>query len=443
MSVRKKAGSLSLKAIYFSLRDAISFRQLDRDPGNRDVTRGDYSSGGEASPRIDRALQLSTVWSCVRLISGTISTLPLFVYERTVTNGRDTRKVARDHPLYYLLHDSPNADMTAVEFWEAIVVGLCTWGNAYVLKTRSAGRLVALDPLNPALMTVRRTLDGAITYIYADPRGQREYTEAEIWHVKGFGSDGLMGLSPIGVGWRSIYSASNVESAASATFGGNMRPTGVVSVAAILTPDQRRQMQQVITEGVFGNAEMGRQYLLEGGAQYKQLSINPVDAQMAEALGRSVEDLCRWYQVPPSMIGHGTAVSNWGTGREQINLGFKQYVLDQYTTRIEQSINKHLLTPAERKRFYAEFSFEGLLRTDSTARAAFYKSGLFDGWMNVDEVRAYENLPPVPGGDIYRVQAAMIPLTQLGKVPQGTQNGTIQQDPQGNDNELPDQSRPA
>jgi HK97 family phage portal protein len=438
MSVKNKAGSLSLKAIYFSIRDALAYRQLDRDPGNRDVTRGDYNSGGggsDGTPKIDRALQLSTIWACVRLISGTISTLPLFMYERTVTNGRDTRKVARDHPLYYLLHDSPNADMTAVEFWESVMVGLLTWGNAYVLKTYSGSRIVSLDPLNPALMTVQRTLDGDVTYIYADPRGRKEYTEAKIWHVKGFGSDGLIGLSPIGMGWRSIYSATNVENAASNTFGGNMRPSGVVSIEPILKPDQRTQMQEVIKNGVFGDSRMGMVHLLEGGAKYTQLSLNPIDAQMAEHLTRSVEDLCRWFQMPPSMIGHGGMVSNWGTGREQINLSFKQYVLDQYTSRIEQSINKHLLTPAERRRFYAEFNFESLLRTDSAGRAALYKSALFDGWMNVDEVRELENRGPVPGGDVYRVQAAMIPLTQLGTATNPAPNATIGQENEGIDDE--------
>jgi HK97 family phage portal protein len=431
MTIKDKALDVILsdrKAVYFSIRDALAYRQIDRDPGNRDISRSDYPSR-DAAPRIDRALQLSTVWSCVRLISGTISSLPLFIYERTTTNGRDTRRVAREHPLYSLLHDSPNADMTAVEFWEAIMVGLLTWGNSYVLKTYGSGsRIIALDPLNPALMSVIRTLDGDISYVYADARGRREYTERDIWHIKGFGSDGLTGLSPVGMGWRSMMGASNIENATSNTFSENMRPSGVVSITDILKSDQRKQLQEVIAQGVFGNDRMGTLQLLEGGAKYQQLTINPVDAQMMEQRGASVEDLCRWYQVPPSMIGHGTAVSNWGTGREQINLGFKQYVLDQYTTRIEQSIAKNLLSPAERRRFYAEYSFEGLLRTDSQGRANFYKSALFDGWMNVDEVRALENLPPVPGGDIYRVQSAMVPLTQLGSVTATTQNATIGQD---------------
>lgn len=423
------------KAIYFSIRDAWAYRQLDRDPGNRDITRAHYHSSSDATPRIDRALQLSTIWSCVRLISGTISTQPLFLYERTVTDGRDTRRIAREHSLYYLLHDSPNADMTAVEFWECVTVGLLTWGNSYVLKSYSGSRIVALDPLNPALMSVRRTIDGDVTYIYADPRGQKEYTERDIWHIKGFGSDGLIGYSPIGMGWRSVMSASNVENASAKTFGQDLRPSGVVSITEILKADQRKQMQEAIVDGVFGNMAIGKLHLLEGGAKYQQIGINPVDAQMAETLARSVEDLCRWYQVPPSMIGHGTAVSNWGTGREQINLGFKQYVLDPYLTRIEQSIAKHLLTAAERKKYYAEFNLESLLRADSEGRSNFYDKMVKGGIYTPNFCRSLENLEPLPGGDQLFMQSAMLPLDKLGQVTPGTQTDTIPQENEEQDNE--------
>ena len=433
MSENKGSVVAKAKAIYFSIRDALAYRQLDRDPGNRDVTRGDYHSAGESTPRIDRALQLSTIWSCVRLISGTISTQPLFLYERTVTDGRDTRRIAREHSLYYLLHDSPNADMTAVEFWECVTVGLLTWGNSYVLKSYSGSRIVALDPLNPALMSVRRTLDGDVTYIYADPRGQKEYTEREIWHIKGFGSDGLIGYSPIGMGWRSVLSASNVENASAKTFGSDLRPSGVVSITEILKADQRKQMQEAIVDGVFGNMSIGKLHLLEGGAKYQQIGINPVDAQMAETLARSVEDLCRWYQVPPSMIGHGTAVSNWGTGREQINLGFKQYVLDPYLTRIEQSIAKHLLTPAERQKYYAEFNLESLLRADSAGRASYYREMITTGVYTPNFCRSLENLEPLEGGDQLFMQGAMVPITALGQNTTTPQTDTIAQENEEND----------
>lgn len=413
-----------MKSVFFSIRDAIAYRQVTRDPGNRDITVNDPPNNCE--PAVSAALKLSTVWACVRLISETIATLPLLMYERT----GEARNLARDHPLFYLLHDSPNADMTAVEFWEAVVSQLCLWGNSYCLKsTGSGGKLVSLDPLNPALMTVRRTLDGAVTYIYADPRGEKEYTENDIWHIKGFGTDGLVGQSPIGMGWRSIRGAGAAETAASDMFSNNMRPAAVLTVKEWLKPDQRDQLKEKYMKGVFGNAQTGQLQIIEGATEYKQLTMNPVDAQMIESRNFSVEDLCRWFNIPPSMIGHGTAVSNWGTGREQINLGFLQYVLRPYLVRIEQGIRKSLLRPAERTKYFAEYSMEGLLRGDSAARAAFYKSALNDGWLDSDEIRALENWPKRGGAaGKLRVQSNMIPLDMLGTTTTSGTNDTIAQD---------------
>jgi len=432
MSDKGKPKGFSLKAIYFSIRDALAYRQIDRDPGNRDVTKGSYNVG-DNTPRIDRALQLSTVWACVKLKSNAISTLPLFIYERTEVNGRESRRVAREHPLYRLLHDSPNADMTARDFWNSIQVRLDTWGNAYVLKTFSGARIVSLDPLNPALMTVRRPAGGDVQFIYADPSGRKEYTERDIWHIKGFTEDGLTGLSPIGVGARSMARAQSAEAASSTLFNGNMRPSGVVTVNEILTKDQRAQIQTAMIDGVFGDATLGRQYLMEGGAQYKQLTINPVDAQLMEQVSASVEDLCRWYGVPPAMIGHGTAVSNWGTGREQQNLGFLQYVIDPDLVGIEQSIAKNLLTPAERLRYFAEFSREGFFRMDSSGRSAYYDKMIKAAVYTPNFCRSLENLEPLPGGDNLFMQSNMIPLDMVGKITSTTQNpDTIAQDTTGN-----------
>lgn len=429
MSDKGKAKPFLLKTIYSSIRDAIANRQIDRDPGNRDVVNGSYNIDNR-TPRVDRALQLSTVWACVKLKANAVSTLPLFLYETVTVNGRQSRRVATEHPLYRLLHSSPNADMTAKDFWNSIQVRLDTWGNAYVLKTFSGNRIVSLDPLNPALMTVRRPAGAEVQFIYADPSGQKTYTERDIWHIKGFTEDGLIGLSPVAVGCRSILRASATEGATSNLFNGNMRPSGVVTVNEILTKDQRAQMQSAMIDGVFGNSEMGRQYLMEGGAQYKQLTINPVDAQLMEQANASVEDLCRWYGVPPAMIGHGTAVSNWGTGREQQNLGFLQYVVDPDCVSIEQSIAKNLLTPAERLKYFAEFSREAFFRMDSAGRSSYYDKMIKAGIYTPNFCRALENLEPMPGGDSLYMQSNMIPLEMVGKITSTTQNpDTIAQEP--------------
>jgi HK97 family phage portal protein len=414
------AAGLALKSTFFSIRDAVAYRGL-RDP-NKDITvnHGNIRNG---TPGVNAALQLSVVWSCVRLIAETIATLPLITYERKMVNGREIRVVAREHPLYALLHDSPNADMTAVEFWEAVVSQICLWGNAYCLKSfNGIGKLVALDPLNPALMRPPyRGSDGLIHFDYSAPTGLKEYTDSEIWHIKGFGTDGLMGLSPITVGWRSMCGATATENASASTFTNNMRTQATVSVKEILTIEQRAQMKTKLMGAVFGDARTGQLQLLEGGAEMKQLSMHPADAQMLETRVFSVEDLCRWFGIPPSMIGHGTAVSNWGTGREQINLNLIQYVFRAYMVRIEQGIKKSLMKPAERTRYFSEYSVEGLLRGDSTARAAFYGAMTQNGLKTRNECRALENDPPLDGGDELTVQSNLIPLSLLGKITNSAQ----------------------
>lgn len=432
---KNKASGFSLKAIYGSIQAALSFRELDRDPGNRDVTRGDYPDI-DSSPKIDRALQLSTVWACVRLISNSIAAMPLFIYERTETGGRETRRIAREHPLYALLHDSPNADQTAFEFRRLLSWRLSLWGNFYALKVRSGRRIIAIDPLDPSLMTVRRLESGGREYIYADPKGQKVYSEDDVWHLMGVSEDGLTGLSPIGVGWRSLARAKNVSDASLRLFGGSMRPSGVVSIDEILDMDQREQMKSKLIDGVFGDQTMGKMHLLEGGAKFQQLTINPVDAQMMEQLNASVEDICRWFGMPPSKIGHGTAVSNWGTGREQQNLGFLQEVLDPDLILIEQSIIKWLLPSAERTRYFPEFGRESRLRMDGPSRAAFYDKMIKAGIYTPNFCRSLENLEPLPGGEQLFMQSAMLPLDKLGQVTPGTQPDTIAQENE-DDDELP------
>jgi HK97 family phage portal protein len=390
----------------FAISDSSGYQRQLHSSGIAGTSSGQVVS-------VDTAMQLSVVWACVRLIAETISTLPLLMYE----NKNGVRQVATNHPLYSLIHDAPNADMTAVEFWEAVISQLCLWGNSYVLKSfNSLGTIIAITPLNPALMTVRRTTSGAITYIYADPRGQKTYTEREIWHVKGFGTDGLVGRSPIRNGLLSVGSAIATEKASASTFTDGMKPSGVVAVKEYLKPDQRAQYKTKLGESTIGTPATGQILLLENGAEYKQVTMNPDDAQMLETRSFNVEDLCRWFNVPPSMIGHGTAVSNWGTGREQIMLGFLAFVLRPYLVRIEQGIKKSLLAPAERLRYYPEYSVEGLLRADSAARSTFYATMVQNGLKTRNEIRALENDPPVDGGDELTVQSNLIPITLLGKI---------------------------
>lgn len=402
MTIRTKTAELLRKAYGFV---SAPFRTDDTEG-----YRAAYDRGTGKTITVDTALQLSVIFAGVRLVAQTVATLPLIVYRKKNGGGRE---VASDHPLYALLHDSPNADQTAVEFWEEVITSIALRGRAYVHKTFDInGNIVALTPLHPDRMGARRLLaNGSYLYPYNHPiRGLVEYTDREIWLQRGY-----CGLSVIQLGARSMGAAMSSEEASAKLYGNDMRPVAVITRDEFLTREQRQQAKDSIADGMMKAIEGGPMRLIEGGMKYQQLSLTAEDAQLLESRQFSVEDLCRWIGVHPSMIGHGTAVSNWGTGREQINLSFLQYVLGSYTERLEQGITKWLLKPEERRRLYAEFSIEGLLRPDSAGRAQFYSTALQNGWMTRNEVRELENWPTVDGGDELTVQSNLVPITLLGQ----------------------------
>jgi HK97 family phage portal protein len=395
---------------------AKQFQINDADAYHKEMA---LFGGSGSSPTADNAMKLSVVWSCVKILSETIATLPLLVYER---GPNDRRKVARSHPLYTLLHDSPNADMTSVDFLEMLIAHVALRGNAYVRKsysgTGAARRLIALDPLDPDLMRKPyRNRNGVVRFDYSDPTGLKEWTDAEVWHIRGFGTNPLFGMSVIEFANQSIKGASSAERAAAEIFGNGMKPGAVVTIKEVLKPDQRAQVKAKMQSDIFGDNRTGQVQLLEGGAEYKQLTINPVDAQLVETRAANIEDLCRWFGVPPAMIGHGGTVSNWGTGREQIMLGFLTMTLRPYLVRIEKGISKWLMAPGERIRFFAEFSVEGLLRADSEARVRVQASQVQNGLKTRNECRALENDEPLDGGDELTVQSNLVPIKMLGETP--------------------------
>lgn len=365
---------------------------------------------------INRALQISTAWACIRLLSETVGTLPCMLYRR---EGEQGKIPARDNPLYGVLHDSPNFDLTAVEYWERAVADLCTWGNHFSEIARGgSGQIVSLTPLEPARVEVERSLiDGRIIYRYADPITHfREIAEDNIFHVRGFGTtdSDVLGLSPVSYARVSLNIAMSTDEVAAATYKNGMRASGVLSTEKTLSPEQRTQEREWISKMAGGLRGAGGLIVLEAGYTYQQLSMNPIDAQMLENRSFNVEDVCRWFRVPPYLVGHTEKSTSWGTGLEQQNIAFATYTLRPYLSRIESAIRKWLIRPAEQRLYVAEFNLEGLLRADSTGRAAFYNTALQNGWMSRDEVRAKENMGKIPGGDIYTAQSNLLPLDKLG-----------------------------
>lgn len=355
-------------------------------------------------------LGLSAVWACTNLIAGTIGSLPAMVY-RTTSEGRDA---VRGHPVFRLLHDSPNYDQTALDFWEFMAASLELWGNAYAAIERdSVGKLVALVPVRPDLMAVRRLSSGSIEYEWTDEGQHHKRLDTGVLHIRGFGGNPLGGMSTLHFGRQTFGLARAVDRAASSTFNNGLRPSGVLTFDQFLTEEQRKIAENRLVEKFVGSVNAGRPMVLEGGTKWEQLTINPEDAQMLESRRFSVEEVCRFFGVPPHMIGHTEKSTSWGTGLEQQTLAFQKFTLRRRLKRIEQAVNKQLLTPAERSRgLYVEFNIEGLLRGDSASRSAFYQSGLTNGWLTINEVRERENLAPVEGGDVPRMQMQNVPITE-------------------------------
>lgn len=379
------------------------------DPRLYDHFTGGATDSGE-SVTVDSAMQLDTVWACVRRISETIATLPLHLY-RVDREGRSIK--ATEHPLYRVLHDRPNVEMTAVEYWEAVIGCMLLWGNSYSAISRGdKDRVIALDPMRPDRVSLRRETDGSISYTYSWGGYTETFKEDQILHVKGFSLDGLCGISPVAQARNSLGHARAAQRASSAIFRNGLRHSAVLTSPTYLSGKQRADAQTIL-EKFTGAQNTGRVPLLEGGWTLTSNSIPPEDAQLLETQQFSVETICRWYDVPPILVGH-SGQTTWGSGIEQIILGWLQLGLRSHLKRLEQAISKSLLTPAEQLTMYAEFNFEGLLRADSQGRATLMSAYAQNGLRTRNELRALDNEAPMEGGDELTVQSNLVPLRILG-----------------------------
>lgn len=375
-----------------------------------------YFFGGAAhsgkSVTINSALQLSTFWACTRLTAGAIASMPLAIHERRPDGSRVP---AGDHALRPLLTDSPDGERTAFEFWEAATAWLLATGNAYAEIVRIGERVTALNLLPADAVSVRREPENnALRYRFAD-RGKPVDLPAEaVLHLKGFGFGGDLGLSVIQYGVHSLGAAIAADETAGKLLGNGMMPSGVLSSEAELTDDQRAQLHSIM-QNYTSSTNAGKLMVLEAGLKFDQLSLNPEDGQLLTSRAFSVEDIARWFNMPPVIIGHAAnGVTAWGSGIEQLILQWLTSSLNPLAIRIEKRIAMQLLGPGERARYYPEFNREGLLQADSAAKIAFLSSAVQNGLMTRNEGRGKLNLPRVDGGDALTAQVNLSPLDKLG-----------------------------
>ncbi|HDC4357974.1 TPA: phage portal protein [Enterobacter hormaechei] len=352
----------------------------------------------------DKAIKLSAVWACVRLLSESISTLPLKIYVRQPDGSR---KAATDHPAYSVLCRRPNSEMTPSRFMLMVVASICLRGNAFIEKKFIANRLVSLVPLLPQNMVVKRLTTGALEYKYTENGNERIIPVKNMMHIRGFGLDGVCGMMPTMAGVDVFGAAMSVDEAAAKIFENGLQSTGFLSSENALTKEQRDRLRQNL-QSFIGSKNAGKLMVLENKLTYQNVTMNPEAAQLLESRSFSIEEICRWFRVPPYMVGHTTKQSSWASSLEGMNLLFLTHTLRPLLVNIEQEIGRCLLDSDEE--VFAEFSVEGLLRADSAGRAAYYTSALQNGWMSRNDMRRLENMPPIEGGDIYTVQ---LNLTQL------------------------------
>jgi HK97 family phage portal protein len=383
-------------------------------------SRGGSASDAGESVNDANVMTISSVWACVNLISGTISSLPLMVYR---PDGSGNRVVAKDHSLYRVLHDSPNYDQTAVDFWDFVAASIELWGNAYARILRSSTGILGLMPINPACISARRLMDGSIQYSWTEDGKSYVESDRGVLHIRGFGGDPLGGMSTLHFGRHAFGLARTIDKAAAKTFANGMRPGVTLTFEKWLTDAQRNTIEGKLEDKFIGAVNAGRPFILEGGQKLQVIDMKPEDAQMLESRAFSVQEVCRFFGVPPFMIGHTEKVTSFGSGLTEQVLGFQKFTLRRRLKRIEQALEKQLLTAAERAAGMSiEFNLDGLLRGDATARATFYQQMTQIGAMTINEVRALENLPAVTGGEVPRMQMQNVPITEGGKLPNGSNN---------------------
>lgn len=374
---------------------------------------GKTSDTGE-SVSVETAMTLSAVWACVRLISETMASIPLTLYRRT-SNGS---VLGTAHPLYNVLRSQPNADTTAVNFYEPLIGSLLLQGVAYVERLYIGERVVGMNFLYLGRLNRQKTNSGTYVYKYREADGStRTIPASRVAKILGFTLDGMNGLSAIEYGVNVFGSALSAQRSANTTFKNGLMPTVYFKMDKFLKPQQREDFRKDFKENVAGALNAGTNPLLEGGMTVGEVGIKPSDAQLLESRGFSVEEVCRWFRVAPWLVGHSSqGQTKWGTGMEQELLGFLIFTLGPWMTRLEQAVLKDFLSPADRVSYYVEFERDEFLKGDSASRAAFLSTLCNNGIMTRDEARKKLNMP-VRGGnaDVLTVQSAMTPIDSIGQ----------------------------
>jgi HK97 family phage portal protein len=399
------------------------FKARDKPKDSLSGSRYSFFFGGTTAGKPvneHTAMQMTAVYSCVRILAETLAGLPLHVYKYNDSGGKE--KYLK-HPLYKLLHDEPNPEMTSFTFRETLMSHLLLWGNAYAQIIRNArGEVIALYPLMPNKMTVDRDKNGRLFYLY-----QRSIEDAptlgkdslvyldpsDVLHIPGLGFDGLVGYSPIAMAKNAIGLAMATEEYGAKFFANGAAPGGVLEHPGTIKDPQK--VKDSWNAAYQGSTNSHRVAVLEEGMKYQQIGIPPEQAQFLETRKFQINEIARIFRVPPHMLAdlEKSSFSNI----EQQSLEFVKYTLDPWVVRWEQNMFRSLLTASEKSTVFIKFNVDGLLRGDYVSRMSGYATARQNGWMSANDIRELENLDRIPeelGGDLYLINGAMTKLQDAG-----------------------------
>ena len=365
-------------------------------------------------------MQTTAVYACVRILSEAVAGLPLHIYRYRADGGKE--RIPK-HPLYHLLHDEPNPEMTSFVFRETLMSHLLLWGNAYAQVVRNGrGQAVALYPLLPSKMEVSRAANGELLYTYyrdADETGMNPkggyitLRRDEVLHIPGLGFDGLIGYSPIAMAKNAIGMSLATEEYGASFFANGANPGGVLEHPGVIKDIGR--VKESWNTAYQGNGNAHKIAVLEEGMKFQAIGIPPEQAQFLETRKFQINEIARIYRVPPHMVGdlEKSSFSNI----EQQSLEFVKYTLDPWVVRWEQSLQQSLILPSEKPSLFIRFNLDGLLRGDYQSRMNGYAVGRQNGWMSANDIRELEDMnriPAVEGGDLYLVNGNMTKLADAG-----------------------------
>lgn len=387
----------------------------DEESRHWDDAGGSASARNPAGVRIDSesALESTVVLACARVLAESISSLPLQLYRRLADGGKE---IAREHPLYRRLRVAPNSWQTSFEWLEQQVLWACLWGNAYChIRSGEAGAVDQLIPLHPSRMKVETIENGRLRYRFRNERGTEElFTQDEIFHVRWLSDDGVRGMVPVELARDAIGLARACEIHGARFFANGARPGFVLATENDMTPDAARTLRDNWERMHRGVDRANRTAVLFGGLKPIELAgANNQESQYLETRRFQIEEICRLYRVPPHLVGDLTRSSF--SNIEQQSIDFVQHTLLPWLRRFESAIARDLITDDS---FFAEFDTRGLLRGDAAARAAYYQSMYNLGVASINEIRAWESLNPVEGGDLRFVQLNMQTLDAAATMPQ-------------------------